>query len=716
MKKVLKIILFVCSFLGISCQSKEVEGPSPVNPEAEINDMSLICERIIDTIMKEDDIDNEYVMNLYSSMLADGSWTDIDYQDDEPSDWMPSWHIQRLRLISFAYFKEDCALYHDSLLWTKVVESLEFWSQCNAHSSNWWWPNIGEPMFLIDVLLLYKKAHNEVLDVDLYKKLRARFPEFNPGDFTGANKADVSAIQLKFALYEENDKVISESLTALYSAVTYGGTDGFKLDGSFWSDIPHIYLGGYSEVLMSNVIQYAYHARDTKYQIPEEKLSVLRDFLTGLYSSVIRGHVMAFNCHGRSISRPDGSLDKSSYGSIFAKLSEIDDGHTSEYLPFLARLNGNEVASFGIESRNYHCFESDYMSHVREDFSVAIRKVSKQTWRDEYENNENLKGYFVADGSTNIGVTGEEYFNIMPLWDWTYIPGTTAPNIDDAPLPYWGQTGVSSFCGGVSDGVYGISTLKYYDDYKGLNTGANKGYFMFDDELVCLGSNVKSDHECHTTVNQCWQNGITAFCTRDGIVNIIGESSDSHLSNSNMLWCSNSDLGYYFPFETEIDLITENRQGTWYDINHGYGSTDVQEGRVFQLSISHKNSDKYAYIVRPLAAGDMSAYVRDCPVQVLENTDSIQAVFHRGLNMVQAIFYDATSLEVYGYEITVSNPCVLLIPKLGGTSMDVYISDPTKLLSDITISVGDNSTCKTTSRIVNLTEGHLGQSNHVVLE
>ena len=36
-------------------------------------------------------------------------------------------------------------------------------------------------------------------------------------------------------------------------------------------------------------------------------------------------------------------------------------------------------------------------------------------------------GNFVSDGSNAIVKTDDEYFNIFPAWNWTRIPGTTAP-------------------------------------------------------------------------------------------------------------------------------------------------------------------------------------------------------------------------------------------------------------------------------------------------
>ena len=47
-------------------------------------------------------------------------------------------------------------------------------------------------------------------------------------------------------------------------------------------------------------------------------------------------------------------------------------------------------------------------------------------------NNENLKGYNLPLGATNILTSGKEYEGIFPVWNWNKIPGTTAVQHQDS--------------------------------------------------------------------------------------------------------------------------------------------------------------------------------------------------------------------------------------------------------------------------------------------
>ena len=98
----------------------------------------------------------------------------------------------------------------------------------------------------------------------------------------------------------------------------------------------------------------------------------------------------------------------------------------------------------------------------------------------------------MSDGCTNIVTQGNEYANIFPAWNWRRIPGTTAPQLDTIPMAAsdWQTRGTSTFAGGVSDSIYGVSAYAYMDNYAGVNTGAKKAWFFFDNEVVCLGSGI----------------------------------------------------------------------------------------------------------------------------------------------------------------------------------------------------------------------------------
>lgn len=75
-------------------------------------------------------------------------------------------------------------------------------------------------------------------------------------------------------------------------------------------------------------------------------------------------------------------------------------------------------------------------------------------------NSTERNGNFVSDGSNAIVKTGDEYFNIFPAWNWTRIPGTTAPQMPDVPLGKNARKlrGTSQLAGGVNDSLYGATT------------------------------------------------------------------------------------------------------------------------------------------------------------------------------------------------------------------------------------------------------------------
>ncbi|EOR94162.1 hypothetical protein ADIARSV_2657 [Arcticibacter svalbardensis MN12-7] len=54
---------------------------------------------------------------------------------------------------------------------------------------------------------------------------------------------------------------------------------------------------------------------------------------------------------------------------------------------------------------------------------------SSRTRGTESLNNENLLPNWLPFGATAIIRTGDEYYNIFGVWDWTKIPGVTNPAV-----------------------------------------------------------------------------------------------------------------------------------------------------------------------------------------------------------------------------------------------------------------------------------------------
>lgn len=125
---------------------------------------------------------------------------------------------------------------------------------------------------------------------------------------------------------------------------------------------------------------------------------------------------------------------------------ELDPAHINEYKDIISRLSGKHPADYALSPKHTHYFRGDYTLHIRPAYTFDVRMVSTRTARCEYGNGENLKTYFMSDGCTNIVTEGNEYANIFPVWNWTRIPGVTAPQVPQIPLAAsdWQTLGTST--------------------------------------------------------------------------------------------------------------------------------------------------------------------------------------------------------------------------------------------------------------------------------
>lgn len=132
------------------------------------------------------------------------------------------------------------------------------------------------------------------------------------------------------------------------------------------------------------------------------------------------------------------------------------------YAPLLAEVNASRARSseiqqyaariYGAQPRppplvlNRLYYDSDYMVHHRAAYTATVRVFSNRTINSECVNTENLQGATrarriqlrprliqfsrhtlgrdLADGVTNIYMSGQEYDGVFPVWQWSRIPGT----------------------------------------------------------------------------------------------------------------------------------------------------------------------------------------------------------------------------------------------------------------------------------------------------
>ena len=168
--------------------------------------------------------------------------------------------------------------------------------------------------------------------------------------------------------------------------------------------------------------------------------------------------------------------------------------------PLIAEF-AQQLRTGGVSSAigHRHYWNSDYSVLRRGDrnlalassskgFMASVRMVSTRTLDTECGNGEGLQGENLADGVTNVYVTGREFENVFPVWNWRLLPGTIEvqkPNptplncVDIYRDPARGKR--HSFVGGVSDGSIGCAVMDYRPRGR---VHLHRSWFMLDRVVV----------------------------------------------------------------------------------------------------------------------------------------------------------------------------------------------------------------------------------------
>lgn len=655
-------------------------------PDQRNNDYEMFMEKIRNTTIKNPSIDKNLAL-----FQENGSFSDIDYDDTQMTNWTPIKHIERLSDFVYAYTNEKNKYYQNEDLYQKIVKGLEYWYDVDSESDNWWHNQISEPQKL-GVLLIQMRIGKKKIPQELETKILKRIQETggDPAKWTGANRTDIALHWIYRSCLTQNEADLKTAIDNVFNPVVYTTEEGFQHDNSYFQHGEQLYIGGYGDEILKGVTQVASYALGTQYQLDKEKVELLSKFMRETYYRTVRGQNMSFDVVGRSVSRP-GLLNKRTTATYAKRMIDIDPTHADEYKAIIARLNRKQPADYQVTASHTHYFRGDYSLHVRPQYNFDVRLASTRTKKCEYGNKENLKTYFMSDGCTNITQTGDEYFNIFPVWNWCHIPGTTAPQLEKVPMDpkAWGVLGTSTYAGGVSDSIYGATAYAYMDTNPEVNTGAKKSWYFFDNEVVCLGAGIQSTstYPVHTTVNQCFLKG--------GILVDKGDKEETLANGSHTLqapqWVLHDKIGYFFPQKEEVFLTAQTQSGRWYDINTSKSKKE-EKMDVFTLGINHGVGPKdgsYAYIVVPgkTSAQEMKAYQKKNAIEILSNNPKIQAVRNTKLNVWMVTFFEAGTFKHKELSVTVDKPCVLMVKDINAKSANLHIADPGQTQSPIQVEL-----------------------------
>ena len=624
----------------------------------------------------------------------------------------------RLRSMALALRTHGSTLENNATLRADIIGGLDWlytnrYNETKTYYDNWYDWEIGSPQYLLDIVTL---VHDSLTPTQVGNYMAAT-NKFTPlgtvspviGVTTGANRIwEMNVVALRSIVLKKAAALSAarDGLSPVFDYVT--SSDGFYVDGSFIQHTKHPYTGGYGVGLLSSLASMMELLAGSSWQVTDPDAANIYRWVNDAFEpTVYRGACMEM-LRGRDISRsgsPDHVVGHNVLQSV-QRLGQIAPAPTAAELKSLAKswiqtdtyrntltsdtlstvlyakqiLADTSIVAKPELTGHWTYGSMDRVVHRRPGFGFGVSMNSSRIYRYESINGENLRGWFTSDGSTWLYNDDLGQFNdFWPTVNPYRIPGTTVDT--QARADSSGQSTASAFTwtgGATLAGSYGAAGMELAG--YGTSLTARKSWFMFDDEVVALGSGINStDNRTIETIveNRKLNTAGTNVFTADGI------AQPTTLGWSGMLsgvgWSHIEGVGgYYFPGGTTVKALREARTGSWSLVNTG-GSTSTLTRNYLTLWLDHGSNPSnagYAYVLLPnKTAAETSAYAASPQILVLENSPSAHGVKETALGICAVNFWTDTSHTV---DTITSDRKASVLTRESATQIDLAVSDPTQ--------------------------------------
>ncbi len=601
--------------------------------------------------------------------------------------------LARLTSLAAAYERPDGPLRGDAGLKTAIVRGLEFWLERDPQSDNWWHNVIAAPQELGRLLVLMR---DDLPPAD-FALACDRVRRSKTDRMTGANLTWTAGNLFTLGAVTNDLPLMRDMLGLITGTIRITTDEGVQPDWSFHQHGPQLNAGNYGLAFLDTCGSYASLVRGTPLAFSPAQIDLLSHFALNFQDWVVWGQRMDLSSCGRQLDHPNAPASKAAdVARSCARLAALDPARAAALNSFIDRATGRQPDTAAGAPTGNRCFwRSDFMVHRPGTWYASIKTYSSRILRTETSvNSENYKGYHLCDGMMLVMVSGGEYDEIQPVWDWRKLPGITWHETT-APLPYGKNAGFQhnprDFVGGASDGEVGVAAL----DLAKEDVTAKKAWFCFRRGIVCLGAGISSaaPEAAYTDVNQCLLRG-DAMILADGSWRAAASRQNLPPSTQAVY---HDRIGYLFLAPAGAVLTCGPQSGAWSGLRkEGVSPAKITKG-VFNLWIEHgphPHNASYAYAVMPDA--DPSAVAQAAatpPWRVAANSPQLQAVENPADGLLQAVFYEPGSLEkTIVPAIKTNSPCVLLVRAHSGGALDLTVSDPTQKLSSLTLTIDGSYT------------------------
>ncbi|MCI9637862.1 MAG: polysaccharide lyase 8 family protein [Hungatella sp.] len=701
-------------------------------------------------ISNQDDKANRYWDSMKKSddLSRSNLWDDLDMSYLQGTGDTAKVHsgnvaetFYRLKDIAVAWATEGCQIYQKEDVKTELIKALDFMNENHYSDSdvntpvfgNWWHWEIGGPIAFMDTaLILYD--HLTPGQIRSYGNAVNRFtnvcdkPSGYPGSpaMSGANLIDKGMAVVQVGILTENGAKLDHVKSAYKTVFRYVDSgDGFYRDGSFIQHAALAYMGGYGSQLYEKLgilfnvlagsdyeLSYDDHSEDLVFDMVFEGIEPF--LYNGLCMDMISGRDITRNTSSdkeRGAELMDALMplgdampgeQRDRFNSMMKYYIGIDEDYYYNQSTHIASLmKANEIMKdSSIKPRSGYALHKlfasmDKLVHITSDYGFALSMHSSRTYGHELINSEGKRTWNIADGMTYLYSDDREQYG-EGYWATVNpkrLAGTTTEYVERPAGAGDRTTNIYSWVGGSSIGSWGSAGMHFRTLGNSGNgrtgTDAKKSWFMFDNEIVALGSGITSStgNYVETIVDNRklkadGSNRVTADGTETDVQDDGQETPEKGTLLKQISWLhlegntAGSHIGYYFPEKADIMALKERRNGNW----NTQGTTEGEETNEFatfwfEHGRSPENQD-YAYVILPgMNPQTTEEYAQNPQIQVIERSVDAHGVKENTLGITAVNFWNDKEKTVAG--IT-SDRASSVTMKFDGQQVTAGISDPTQ--------------------------------------
>ena len=687
-------ILTITESNGMSLENEYVR--------AYVDNLSASAMDIWNTMHKSDDKDREYLWDLTNT------------SGGEPV----KQQFRKLKTLAQAFVTEGTELYGNLEVARELVDSLEFmtgtgdypgggWRYDGVYpeSGNWWDWQIGAAQPFCDVLMMMEKYLDD-REVMRYTGIIGQYAreadcQISVGGSWGrtdsANLTDSAvSVMAQGILREDSEKIklcIQQTPKAMKIKEGYASFgEGRYEDGSFIAHGRYAYNGGYGADALKGVARISNLVAGTEFDFPEDVINKWYDFSVEGYLPLLYKGKMMTMVDGRSISRKtDGGMEIDWGKRVMSDLLVL--AKNSPDLAFKQTVQS--VIKYNIEGSlayyDQYALARDFEAlcniiNLMEDDSIVAMPVEEgikmygamcrvvqttdkytvgiaMTRKDHIASFENTNGEGLKQWHFNAGNLfvynndllqyGEAYY---PTIDNYRLPGLTA---DTAHLEdgYGNQQFPdTTTAGGANDGEIAAIAYSYSGTYLDQEAWANKSYFLMEDGIVQMGTDIHGTTEA--TIETTVEN---RMLKEDGSNQVLinGEVFDGQKTTLDLpagSWihlegnCEGADMAYYFPKATQIEIQKEQRTGSYAEINSGKPDTPYTQWYL-KIGINHGTgtveNGEYLYVTLPgMSVEEVKAYAASSPVIVADSSKDAHVIRYRDGKVLAINYWGSEPYQV----------------------------------------------------------------------